>query len=860
MDHSFGTWIKYRRKALDLTQQELAQRVGCSISLIFKIESDERRPSRQIAELLAEHLEIPPDQRALFLKVARQEKAFDALDAGPPLPIIPITDTLPRKKYDLPAPLTSLIGRENELAAILQQIQSPICRLLTLTGPGGVGKTRLALEVGLHLEDTFRDGVCFVPLVSTSSCEFTIPAIADALGFSFSGAGELKSQLFHYLRDKQMLLILDNLEHLLNGIELLDELLEQAPEIKLLATSREQLNLRAEWAFEVQGLPVPVAIHLDALETSSAVALFLQRAKQSNVHLTVTAEDLPAIRRICQLVEGSPLGLELAATWVRLMSFQDVAQEIEKNMDFLTATARDIHPRHRSMRAVFDSSWNLLSDEERQVMQRLSVFRGGFTRAAAERVSGASLFHLSALVNKSLLRHVDGSTGRYDFHELIRQYAGMRLQGDAEEYARTLARHADYFASWLRQQEIHLQGPRLQEALTQINAEIDNLRLAWDWMVAHRQISNLRQSLVSLFVLHDIRNWIRQGAALFEQAVMALQPHEKVDGQENGYAIALGELMTCQGHMCWHLGDMQKARSLFEQGLKILSPYRDCAMLAELLLYLSILEHSQGDYESARRLAEECVALNREQGRGPGTGYALSHLGMVCLTQGDYDTAYTSLKEGVQVMRSVQFSRGIAITLSRLGAAALQLGRLDEARQVLEESLEITRRFNDRWGIGNALSSLGLLACAGGDYQRAESLLRESVALFEEDGDQILQASTLSDLGYILLERNAEQDSWNSFQQALQIAMRIRAIPTALYVLVGIAMHYARQGRIERAFELASYSWSHPSSSQQTKDRAAKLGYELEQKLDRAQVEAVRSKAQSLTLMHISQDLLLPTA
>jgi predicted ATPase/transcriptional regulator with XRE-family HTH domain len=449
---SFGAWLERRRKSLDLTRDRLGRRVGCSVSALRKIEGDERRPSRQLAELLAANLDIPAESRQTFVRVARGELTVDRL--GPASLAASANQTADydasRTFSNLPVPATSLVGRERELAATCRLLGDPECRLLTLIGPGGVGKTRLAIAVASACSPLFADGVYFVPLASLSSPAYIETAIASALGLSLSGAATPRAQLLRFVQTKALLLVLDNLEHLLDGAGLLAEILEHASRVKLLVTSRERANLYGEWAVEVEGLPISSERWSDIVQDSSAVALFAQRARQAQADFEMSAEERPWIHRICQLVEGMPLGIELAAAWVRVLPCSDIARKIERNLDFLATTVRDAPERHRSMQAVFDHSWRLLSDEERRVLHRLSVFRGGFRREEAEPVAGASLAVLASLSDKSLLHHSEH--GRYDLHEFVRQYAGdyLAMSGDEME---TRRRHARAYLALAEQAE-----------------------------------------------------------------------------------------------------------------------------------------------------------------------------------------------------------------------------------------------------------------------------------------------------------------------------------------------------------------------------------------------------------------------
>jgi predicted ATPase/DNA-binding XRE family transcriptional regulator len=851
---SFGMWIRKRRKALDITQRELAQRVGCSDSLIFKIESDERRPSRQITELLAQHLEIPIEQRELFLKVGRQEKMVDHLEPISPAPVSQ------KIKTNLPLALTSFIGREHELHAIILQLQNPSCRLINLTGPGGVGKTRLALEVAQQLHDLFNYGACFVSLVGTSTSEFVIPAVADVLGFSFSGKIELKTQLFNFLKEKQILLVLDNLEHLLNGIELLDELLEFAPGVKLLTTSREQLNLRAEWAFEVQGLPIPSNIELDTLGSNNAGALFLQRARQVKMNFAPVQEDAPAIARICQLVEGLPLGLELAATWVSALSCRDIATEIERGLDFLATSKRNVPPRHRSIRAVFDHSWSLLTDEECQVMQQLSVFHGGFTRQAADVVAGATLLTLSALVDKSLVQRSEG--GRYALHELIRQYAATILQAKAQEENVIHRKHAEYYLTLLQACGPALTSSFQKDAFAELNTDIDNLRAAWESAIVYEEVNLIRKAAFPYWYFHNLRDSLHEGETAFARAVDRVRAHQAHIKQEDSAQESnllkgvLGELLSHQGQFTFRQGRIADAAALYQSSLVLLRPLDELTPLVQALTYSGVVHWISGEFDKAWLHLNEGLSILSKVDDEWLQAQSRIFIGMVAYAQGDYAGAYRYLSDSVSRARVLGDPRILSLVIGQLGRAAQASGKTSEVLELLQESLMLTSETGDRLGLGITLEQLAVVAQASGDEKEARRLLKESIKHFRDIGDTWFMAHALNLDGYFALAMGDETQAQESFKQAGKIAHENEAPPNILDALAGLGTLYAHQGIREMALRITLYILQHPAGTKETKDKVEKLRSEMESQLAPEQIEAARSYAYSTSLDAIARELL----
>lgn len=840
---SFGLWLKERRIGLGLTQADLANCASCSVVTIRKIEADERRPSAQIAELLAKCLHFPMEQFALFRQVARGERQVERLAT---VSLTPTLEQVPQGSVsNLPTPATPLLGRDHELGVITQLLHDPQCRLLTLVGPGGVGKTRLALESALHQRPTFADDVYFVPLAGVNSTEFIIPAAADALGFTFSGPAEPKIQLFNYLREKQALIVLDNFEHLLAGSEFLSELLQQTQRVKLLVTSREPLHLLAEWVLGVQGLPVPESAKASEWEASSAVALFLQRARRAQVSFSLTPDDRPVVLRICRLVQGLPLGIELAAAWVRTLSCREIAREIERGLDFLTTTNRDVPERHRSLAAVFDQSWKLLSTEEQDVLRQLSMFRGGFTREAAEAVTGASLPVLSALVDKSLVRRSEAHPDRYDLHELIRQYASMRLQTDQPAEQVTCDRHSHYYLTLLRGYEPALTSSRQQEALPKLSLDLDNIRTAWEVAVTHQHVALLRGATLALNYFYELHQYFQEAEALFRRGAEMVRAHiaqlNRADSAQERARLegALGSLLIQQGFFCQRLGRNDEALTLYQAGITLLRPLPEPLALAQALIYYGIVCSVVGDLEAASASLHEGLALSRTEGYLRLQSISSAFLGSVAHSQGNYAEAYSWYNEAVRLCREPYLGLLIGVLFSRTAQA---LGRLAEAQEQLQPGLRYARETGNRWGTALGLEQMALATQAAGDYDEAYRLLDECIPLYREVGDRWSQSRALTALSWLALTQQDIVQAERCSLEALQVAAEAGYTPNVLDALAALAAVRGQQEMHVSALEIALGVLHHQASTQEAKDRAEKLRAELEAHITPAQREAIRAQ------------------
>lgn len=656
----------------------------------------------------------------------------------------------PTLAHNLPVTLTSFVGREAEISRLTEYLSSPTVRLVTLLGEGGVGKTRLALTVAQQLAiaysglparpDTpqpFADGVWFVPLAGLTvdatidAANAVATAIAQALAFTFVASKESPAeQLCQYLRPKALLLVLDNFEHLGAGVSLVVELLQQAPGVRLLVTSRAALRCQAEQIVRLSGLPTTVAANA-YLVCAPCVQLFAQRARQQVDDFALTAATLPEVVRLCHLVDGNPLALELAAHWVQHLSVAEIVDALQKQqLDTLTIEQYDIPARQRSMAAVFETSWQLLSPQQQRVLAQLAVFCGSFTRQAALAVAGATLADLAALVDRSLLRQGRDANGRsyYLLHELLRQFAATKLPVlDANTPGLTQQvdqRHSDFYLQLIGERGKLLYGAQVQAELMEIQEALDNIRAAWRWAVVHGNRAGLTQAWFGLRTFYHVRTYYLEGEEVFRTAAAQL---------------ATTAPATAPADELW--AELQIAQAFF---LNLLHRYDEAVALAQ-----QVIQSLAGQ--------EERPALARAQLEW---GLALS------LQQNNIAEALTQLKETVQLAQRLQLPALEARALHGMGRILLAQGDYAQTCAVLEKALALYQQVGYRLAEGFVCYALGYSAGEYGDYSRAIFYLQKTQRIYEAAGDQARLGTVWKPLGETYLALGNLGLAYQSYQAA----------------------------------------------------------------------------------------------
>jgi predicted ATPase/DNA-binding SARP family transcriptional activator len=782
------------------------------------------------------------------------------------------------KLTNLPVSLTPFVGREAELAEIQEHLGDPDCRLLTLVGPGGCGKTRLAVEAATAQIDSYAHGVFFVSLAPLDSIDSIVPTVAEALGFRFYEGIEPKQQLLDHLRQKKMLLIMDNFEHLLacpepgrrDGASLVTDILQMAPDVKILATSRARLNVRGEHRFHIAGMDYPTLERQAAFTPSpsyedrrwelkdaaqsaryaalrqhpeqsvgqdvtqyGAVKLFLQVARQSQTGFELTCENLVGVIGVCRVVEGMPLAIQLAVAWMEMLTPSEIVTEISQGLDFLETNLRDMPERQRSMRVVFDHSWKLLTEREKEVFRALSVFRGGFTRQAARQVSGASLRDLMALVNKSLLHCPP--TGRYEIHELLRQYAAEKLAERIPEKADIQQKHSAYYVEFLRQQQVTLSaGDRPDRAVQDtIDIEIENIRVAWQWLLAQGELETIVVVVDCLWLFYKRKALYQEAVSVFRQACSL----KAASAQQKGHwqrllaeaHCGLGQPVESRGHLrraLVHLGQpMPTTTGAMAIGLlgQVLRQIWRWVWPACLRLSLPLErkspEASASLLEAARsynRLAQMYYTANEAV---PMVYTVLRELNLAerASVSPELARAYANMGAGYRFfhfhsLAQVYFHRAQEIAQkledpSALARVSMITGMWDfgfrpwaEIRKNTEQAIALYKRLEDKRGWGDSLTHLGFILYWGGQFAQGvdvgvelQTLGAESNNLEHQAWGLNLQAMNLLRLG----KTDQAVARLETAQSLLPLITQSRVAEAINYGVVAIAR--LRQGHRQAA-------------------------------------------------------------
>ena len=747
---------------------------------------------------------------------------------------------------------TSFLGRDTQIELLGTHLLEPNKPLITIVGPGGVGKTRLAIETCSALagkerlpnDIAFADGIYFVSLGAAHSPDIVTTLIANAVQVSFQGRQSTLVDLQNYLRHRDLLLVLDSVEQLVEYTDLLVALLDAAPKVKLLTTSRTRLKIAQEFVVEISGLTDSSQGTGDGalVQHSTASQLFVERIRRIVPLFSPTVEDLRYINPICEFVEGMPLAIELIATWGRMFSCREIAEELNRNLDLLRTTLPEGLERHHAMDRVFEQSWALLSQQEQAVFQNCSLFQGGFRYEAARQIADADLDTLVSLVDQTLIR--SAPTGRYEIHELLRQFGGQRLHQSPLIESETRQRHADYYLRLLANHEQALTDHRQMTAVRAIKEEIANIRSAWAWAVEWRWHAELLAPSSSLAYFYELTNGYHEAETIFESAInqVATQGDSRLLSRLYGYVA----------QFCVWRGKYDRAKTTAQEGLRIAIALN---LPSELAYNMSVLGSAMthlGSADEGEKFSQEALGRYEALGDQRGIAYACYRLGSVYIrtTSYKYKEARQQFHRSLAIFRKMGDSFHTVTLLTGEGFCAKLMQQYMEARQLLSEGLSIAQSMEHRSGIARCYLYLGQIEFVLENYEHAERNLREALKVFQEIGYQDGTAIAMNVLGGVMSERGdlgaAAQLFFGAFMvrqqlgdrlgmmeallslsytaiegedfisaehylhEAMKIVIEMRSVTQMLQVLNPIAVFLFKTGQVEAAYAAFAVRLHHP--------------------------------------------------
>lgn len=679
---------------------------------------------------------------------------------------------------------TEFVGRHSELNLLKRMVLNE--RLLSITGMGGVGKSRLAYQVALESQEEFLNGSLFVPLLGVTDSVSAVYILADALGFKLVGKLPEREQLVNFLFHKEILILLDGVDQLREEMDLISYILENTLAVRFLVTARDRLNLRHESVFELSGLQLPKSSDCADIETYSSIQLFLQVARRGRPDFQIQQADWFHIFDICEYLQGVPLGIELAASWMESLNCEEISAQLKKNRDLTSDYQRHQESTARSLNIILLSLWERFSVVEQESLIGMSIFKGGFSRHAVQTILGVSLFFVDALISKSILRHM--GQDRYFLHELINQLLQTRLDQSLEVYKIYRDRHAEYYLELVEELSVKAAQSKDKEAYATLSVDIENLRSAWNWTVQNQNYHLIQPIMQNLFLYFEQGGRFREGKEFF----LGLHTHLLSQAEQGDSSLAKSLLAITYAYLGkyeYHLGDYPKSEALLSTALNTFEEIQLQSDAALTTYNMANLKRAQGDYEHARELLTDCLAYYKDAG----------DLG----SQGDI--------------------------LNSLGVIASGLGDIDLAEKYYLECLKIFQELEDSGKVSRAMNNLGYSYIEKGDHDASLPLLIQSLELSQDIGSDPLSASILDSLGLLHYMMGDYSASLRYYRDGLRLSVKLNALPLVLEIILGFAMVYSKQGKIQQAAELMSLVYRHPSSVFEIRERSKKMLQEITQ-------------------------------